>query len=150
MQYSIPQERSSESVVEQNVDVLVRQSMGGSANVVKLILLERIEERTGEDVVDVPVPRTQDQIDEAVKAISRDWVSERIVEAKEQINEATKVIFPERVSERIVEQIEDVPISQIMEAMREVTTLVPQEWIVEHSFEEALFSRISIIPLPGK
>ena len=63
----------------------------------------RTQQCIAEDYVDVPVPRTQEQIDEVVKVMS-----------------------PERVSERVAEQIVDVPVAKIMEETTEVIQSVLQ------------------------
>ena len=81
----------------------------------KLILQEPNQQRIGEHVVNVPVPRSQEQIDEEFTVMLLERVPERIVEQKEKIDKMSKVIFSEHVSEYIVEQTELVPVSQITE-----------------------------------
>ena len=61
-------------------------------DVARLIHLERIQQRTAEDIVEIWVPQIQ-----------------------EQSLEVIKVIPQERVSIRIVEQAVDLPVLQIME-----------------------------------
>ena len=82
----------------------------------------RTQQCIAEDYVDVPVPRTQEQIDEVVKVMS-----------------------PERVSERVAEQIVDVPVAKIMEETTEVIQSVLQEQIQEGFVEESIHVPVSLV-----
>ena len=75
----------------------------------------RTQQCITKDYVDVPVPRTQEQIDEVVKVMSL-----------------------ERVSEHVAEQIVDVPVAKIMEETTEVIQSVLQEQIQEGFVEESI------------
>ena len=82
----------------------------------------RTQQCIAEDYVEVPVPRTQEQIDEVVKVMS-----------------------PERVSERVAEQIVDVPVAKITEETTEVIQSVLQEQIQEGFVEERIHVPVSLV-----
>ena len=88
----------------QIIDASVQQTTAESVEVETLIPQECIRQRTVEVVADVPVPRTQ-----------------------ERINDMTKVIFQERISERIVEQIADVLLLETVDETVKANQPVPQD-----------------------
>ena len=69
--------RISERVVEQIVDVFVRQSMDESVDVVKRIWQERTQGRTAEEMVEVPVPQIEGRM---VEEVTRERVQKGLVE----------------------------------------------------------------------
>ena len=92
-----PRMRVSGRVVEQIVDVLVRQHR--SVEVVQPIQEERTQQRAVEEMVDVPLPHF--------------WVSERIVDQTfEEIVEKNQSVLQEQIQERISEEIVDTQASR--------------------------------------
>ena len=74
--------------------------------------LERVQ-RTAEQIVHVPVPQIQEQLEERVQVIPRE-------------------LFPERIEEQIV----DIPVPSIVEEIAEVVQFIPQERFQQRTLEQ--------------
>ena len=74
--------------------------------------LERVQ-RTAEQIVHVPVPQIQEQLEVRVQVIPRE-------------------LFPERIEEQIV----DIPVPSIVEEIAEVVQFIPQERLQQRTLEQ--------------
>ena len=102
--------------------------------------VERISERTVEQIVDTPGPQIQGKIVDDAESIPQARTSEHIVEQfagvpvpqfQDQILEVAEITPRRRIPERTVGQIDDVPVPQIHEQIVEVVMNIPQERISE-------------------
>ena len=94
----------SERIIEQNKKVPVSQFQEQTAEVVKLVQPERVEQPT----LSLDCRRSQPQI-------------------MEELVELVQIIPQERIFERIDERLVDVPLSQTLEEIVEVESLIPQK-----------------------
>ena len=82
-----------------------------------------------EEDADVPVPRTRESVDEAVKVVLLEQVSAHDVEQMEavplEIPEKTQLVTQHGVKELFVEENIDVLMSQVMEDTIELVMLIP-------------------------
>ena len=92
---------------------------------------ERVQNRTPEQIVDVPVPRTMEAIVEVVQSPPQERVQNR---TPEQIVPRT---MEERVPSRIQEQIMDLPVRQIMVASKAYTGKVFTVGMRHHRGDQA-------------
>ena len=147
---TIPQE------LVQNRNEPVPQFPEETDEVVKLLLAERMPERTVEQIGSMSVPQIQEQITETTppvpqilkevvevgKILPQESISKRTCEhiidvlvpqIREQIVEVAEITPQGRISERIVVQTEDVPGPQNFEEIAEVEKAVPEEGISERT-----------------
>ena len=96
----------------------------------------RPERVVGQSVV-VPVPQLRKDIGEVIKLISKERVSECIIEqftdvpvphVQEKLVEMVQPIMQDRISDRVVEQIVDVLVTEIRGHIDEVVKVMPKEF----------------------
>ena len=88
---------------------------------------------TGTRMLDVILPHTQEQINEAAMVIPKERIRECIAE---EIIEVVEFGPRDLVQDRTVEQIVDGPVLQVPEQVGEVNQLIPQERVPESIDEQ--------------
>ena len=98
-----------------------------------------IQERTVEQIVDIPVPHFLENVVEVVQIVPQERVLIRTVEqivdtptlqSQDEIVEVIQLILQEGISERILEQIVEVPVPQMEEQIVEVVKIIPPERVL--------------------
>ena len=126
----LPQARPSDRIADVPIDVA------------KVIPKERLQKRTKEQIVEVPVPQSQEELAEVSSLTPQEHTSGRMVELRKEIGDVIKRISQERNSECIVKEIIDSPIPHIRDSRAEVVTVIPKR--VEQRTGELLVD----VPVP--
>jgi len=101
---------------------------------------ERVQQRTVEQVVDVPVPQVVEEVIEVAKVIPQERVQQRTVE------QVVDVPVPQIVEE-ILEQVVDVPVPQVVEEVVEIAKVIPQERVQQRTVEQVVDVPVPV-PVP--
>ena len=130
-----PQERISEKIYEQIMDVHASQIVEQVTEEPEISSRDRTSQCTAEQIVDVPVPEMVKQLVEVPQTISQDRIKQQTVkhiidvpvpQAVEELVEVSRGFFQDRVHQRFVEQIIEAPAISLAEKIVEVPVIQAQ------------------------
>ena len=140
--------------MEQIVAAPVPRIREETGQVIQLIPQDRISDRNGEQVIDIPIPQIQVEI-VGIMLILQERISERIgttlsSRIQEKLFEVMQLIRQERISWRIVEKSVDVPVSQIQERPVEGAKGIPRERVDIQTKVPAIHFAEKTVDIPHK
>ena len=90
----------------------------------RLVVGERISERTCEQIADVQVPQVVEQIIEVPKMVEQ-ILDVLVLETVGQSVKLPSTVSEDRIQERTAERIADIPVPQVVEELVEVSKVFP-------------------------